>query len=101
MTQIIRVVEFFLNQPMSIKILIVYVLVVFFIIFDDGEKKRRKRLKGCPVGLLQEQLRGAARENRRITAVYERQKSDLCSSFQQTKTKLERDNSYLRSRLYK
>ena len=88
------------HQPGEIKLLIVYVLVVFFIVFiNDGEKRRRSRLKGCPVGRLQEDLRGAAREKRRMMAVHERQKSDLDSYHQHRIKKLERENSYLRSRL--
>ena len=87
------------HQPGEIKILIVYVVIVGFIIYDDGEKRGRKRLKGCPVGPLQEDLRGAAREKRQMIADHKRQKSDLRSYYEQKNKKLEREISYLRSRL--
>ena len=88
------------HQPGAIKLLIVYVLVVWIII-NDGGKRRRKRLKGCPVGPLQEDLRGAAREKRQMMADHKRREDELTSYLQHKNKKLERENSYLRSRLYK
>ena len=89
----------FWQQPGEIKLLIVYVLIVWIIIHKDGEKRGRKRLKGCPVGQLQEDLRGAYRAQRQMEADHKRQMSDLDSDHKDRYKKLERDNSYLRSRL--
>jgi hypothetical protein len=86
------------QQPGEIKLLIIYVFIVWIII-NDGGKRRRKRLKGCPVGQLQEDLRGAYREKRQMEVDHKRQKSDLDSYYQHRLKKLERENSYLRSRL--
>ena len=87
------------HQPGEIKLLIVYVVIVAFIIYDDGEKRGRKRLKGCPVGPLQEDIRGAAREKRQMMADHKRREDELNSYYQHKNKKLERENSYLRSRL--
>jgi hypothetical protein len=79
----------------------VFVVIVFFIIYYDGEKKRRKRLKGCPVGFLQDEIREAYRQQRKERTDFDREKSRLHSYYKQEIGKLERDNSYLRSKLYK
>ena len=96
-----EIIGLFLNQPLRSQILIVYVLIVFYIIYKDGKNKWRKRLKGCPVSQLQEDLRWAARKERQMMADHKRQVSELQASNEQDRKKLEREKSYLRSRLYK
>jgi len=100
MAPILRSAEIILSLPIEVNTLIFFVTIVLWQIHRSG-RDRRKRLKGCPVGNLQDEIREAYRQQRKERADFDRDKSRLHSYYKQEIKKLERDNSYLRSKLYR
>ena len=100
MINVIRSIKFFMSLPKEVIFLIFFATIIFGKVLGS-RRERRKRLKGCPVGYLQDEIGEAYRQQREAKTDADREKSHLHSYYKQVIKKLERDNSYLRSKLYR